>query len=421
MIIKHAQLRDREGLWDIVIDKENIVDITKDYPLKDQDKVIDARENLVTSPFIEPHTHLDYALTAGNPSWNMTGTLSEGLNIQRKRGDLSKQEIKTRARKAIKWYIANGVQIIRTHTNISDSQLIGLHAMLELQEEFAHMLELQIVAFPQQGIYTDSKMVAQLEAALKEGADVVGGAPHFEFTREDSVQSVKKIFELSQKYNCMIDIHCDETDDDHSRALEVVIAEAYHMGIGHLVSASHTTAFGSYNNAYAYKILENAVKSNINFIANPLVNINLQGRYDSYPVRRGLTRVKELLETGINVCFGHDDLLDSIYPLGTANMLQVLLMGIHVCHLTGYDQMNKSLDLITTNSAKTVQVEQEYGIEVGKPANFIILQAKNDYDALRRQSPILYSIRQGNIIAENNPLQAKLWLGNEEDEVEFLY
>lgn len=422
MIIKDALLREKEGLWNIVIENGEITEITKEFLPQNGVEVVDAKGNLVIPPFIEPHTHLDYALTAGDPSWNISGTLSEGLDICKKRREkLSKHEIKERTRTALKWLIANGVQYVRTHTNISDQQLVGLQAMLEIKEEFANFLELQIVAFPQQGIYTDSVMLSRLEEALKEGADIVGGAPHFEFTREDSVKSVKKIFELSQKYNCMIDIHCDETDDDHSRALEVVASEAYHMGIGHLVTASHTTAFGSYNNAYAFKLLDLAEKSRINFIANPLVNINLQGRYDSYPIRRGITRVKELLEVGINVCFGHDDLLDPIYPLGTGNMLQVLLMGVHVCHLTGYEQMRRSLDLITYNSAITLQIEDKYGIEVGNPANLIILQATGDYDALRRQSPVLYSIRFGKVIAENNMLQATLHLGNQAEKTSFSF
>lgn len=423
MIIKDALLRDKEGLWNIVINnKGEITEITKESPIQYKNTVIDAMGNLVIPPFIEPHTHLDYALTAGDPSWNISGTLSEGLEIcKKKRESLSKEEIKGRARNALKWFIANGVQFVRTHTNISDPQLIGLLAMLEIKEEFAHFLDLQIVAFPQQGIYTESEMVSRLEAALKEGADLVGGAPHFELTREDSVKSVKKVFELSEKYNCMIDIHCDETDDDHSRSLEVLASEAYRMGIGHLVTASHTTAFGSYNNSYAFKLLGLVEKAKINFIANPLVNINLQGRYDNYPIRRGITRVRELMEANLNVCFGHDDLLDPIYPLGTGNMLQVLLMGIHVCHLTGYEQMSKSLDLITYNSAKTLQVKDKYGIEVGKPANLVILQATNDYDALRRQSQVLYSIRNGKVIAQNNFLQATLHLGNQPEKISFLY
>src|SRR5699024_765053 len=215
--------------------------------------------------------------------------------------------------------------------------------------------------------------VELLEEALKMGADVVGGIPHFEFTREYGVESLKTSFDLAEKYDRLVDIHCDEIDDEQSRFVEVVAKEAYERGLGSKVTASHTTAMWSYNNAYTYKLFRLLGMSEINFVSNPLINIHLQGRFDTYPKRRGLTRVKELLEAGMNVCFGHDDIVDPWYPLGTGNMIQVLHMGIHASQLMGYEQISDSIELSTTCCAKTMPIDATYGIEVGKDANMIVL------------------------------------------------
>ena len=266
-------------------------------------------------------------------------------------------------------------------------------------------VELQIVAFPQEGILSYPNGKELLEEALRMGADVVGGIPHYEFTREYGVDSLKIAFELAVKYDRLVDIHCDEVDDEHSRFVEVVAAEAYKYGLGERVTASHTTAMHSYNDSYVTKLFRLLKLADINFVANPLVNTHLQGRFDSYPKRRGITRVKELTEANLTVCFGHDDIFDQWYPLGTGNMLQVLHMGLHVCHLTGYDQVMKSFDYITTNSARTLHIQDRYGIEEGKPANLIIVDANDEYEAIRRQSSVLYSIREGKIIAKTKPAE----------------
>ena len=223
---------------------------------------------------------------------------------------------------------------------------------------------------------------ALLEEALKLGADVVGAIPHFEYTREYGVESLHIAFRLAQQYDRPLDIHCDEIDDEQSRFVETVAALALKAGIGPRVTASHTTAMHSYNGAYTSRLFRLLKLSGINFVANPLVNIHLQGRFDDYPKRRGITRVKELLAAGINVCFGHDDVFDPWYPLGTGNMLQVLHMGLHVCQLMGYQQINDSLQLITDNSARTFGLE-DYGIVSGNPANLIILPAENGFEAVR--------------------------------------
>jgi cytosine/creatinine deaminase len=419
MLLKNAKLREKQGLWQIHMVDGKIVRIAEEIIVED-DQVLDVGGCLVLPPFVEPHIHLDTTLTAGEPEWNISGTLFEGIQRWSERKEsLTIEDVKTRSKTALKWQIAQGIQHVRTHVDVTDPELTALKALLEVKEEMAPFVDLQLVAFPQEGILSYPNGGELLEEALRMGADVVGGIPHYEFTREYGVDSLKLAFELAAKYDRLVDIHCDEIDDEQSRFVEVVAAEAYKYGMGECVTASHTTAMHSYNDAYTSKLFRLLKLSGINFVANPLVNIHLQGRFDSYPKRRGITRVKELQEAGLNVCFGHDDIFDPWYPLGTGNMLQVLQMGIHVCQLMGYDQIVNSIDLITANSAKTLHIEDKYGIEEGKPANVIVLAAENEYDAIRRQTPVQYSIRGGEIIAETKPSEAAILLGGEKERVTF--
>lgn len=411
MIITNAKLRGKEGLWNIVIEDGKIQKVTQSIEDTQGKRMIDAEENLVLPPFVEPHIHLDTTLTAGEPEWNKSGTLFEGIQRWAQRKEtLTVDDVKRRSKTALKWQIAQGIQHVRTHVDVTDPDLTALKALLEVKEEMAPYVDIQLVAFPQEGILSFPNGKELLEEAMKMGADAVGGIPHFEFTREYGVESMGLVFDLAEKYDRLVDIHCDEIDDEQSRFVEVVAKEAYERGWGTRTTASHTTAMGSYNDAYAYKLFRLLKMSNINFVSNPLVNIHLQGRFDTYPKRRGLTRVKELQEAGMNVCFGHDDIFDPWYPLGTGNMLQVLHMGIHASQLMGYDQIVNSIDLITQNSAKTLNIAEKYGIEEGKPANFIILSAKDEYDAIRKQASVRYSIRNGNIIAETEPSKSMIHL-----------
>ena len=421
MIIKNATLRGRQGLWHISIVDGKFASMTQNLDeLHTDGKVIDVAGSLVLPPFIEPHIHLDTTLTAGEPEWNLSGTLFEGIQRWSQRKEtLTHEDVKTRAKTALKWQIAQGIQYVRTHVDVTDPQLIALKAMLEVKEEMKDFVDIQLVAFPQEGILSYPNGPELLEEALKLGADVVGGIPHFEFTREYGVESMKIMFDLAEKYNVLIDVHCDEIDDEQSRFLEVVAKEAYERGLGAKTTASHTTAMGSYNDAYTYKLFRLLKMSGINFVSNPLVNIHLQGRFDTYPKRRGLTRVKELNEAGLNVCFGHDDIFDPWYPLGTGNMLQVLHMGIHASQLMGYEQIVDSIDMITTNSARTLHIEDVYGIEVGKPANFIVLDAENEYETIRKQAKVRYSFRKGELIAETKPSETIISLGAETEQVTF--
>ncbi|HEY9849965.1 MAG TPA: cytosine deaminase [Leptolyngbyaceae cyanobacterium] len=362
---------------------------------------IDIQGKLVSPPFVESHIHLDSALTAGEPRWNQSGTLFEGIEIWRERKQsLTLEDVKERALKTLKLQASQGVLFVRSHADVSESSLTALQGLLAVRELVKDWMTLQVVAFPQDGIYGHSKNEELLEEALKLGADVVGGIPHYEFTREDGVKSVHRIFELAEKYDRLIDIHCDEIDDEQSRFLEVVAAGAIRTGLNEKVTASHTTAFGSYNNAYAGKLMGFLQRAKINFIANPLINITLQGRTDTYPKRRGVTRVKELWQAGLNVSLGHDCIQDPWYSLGTGNMLDVAHMAVHVCQMTGMAEIDACFDMVTTHGAKTLHLEDKYGIEVGKPANLIVLDADNTFDAIRRRATVLYVISQGKLLGE---------------------
>ena len=415
MLIKNIRLLDREGLFDIRIVDGKFAEIAENLEALNNEEVIEGKGALASAPFIEPHIHLDTTLTAGEPEWNKSGTLFEGIERWSQRKEfLTKEDVKTRAKKAIEWQVANGIQFIRTHVDVTDESLVALKAMIEVREEVKDYVTLQIVAFPQEGILSYPNGLELIEEAIKLGADVIGAIPHFEFTREYGVESINKMMELAKKYDVLVDVHCDEIDDEQSRFIEVLAARAYEYNMGHKVTASHTTAMHSYNGAYTYKLFRLLKMSGINFVANPLVNIHLQGRFDTYPKRRGVTRVKEMVEADINVCFGHDDIMDPWNPLGTGNMLQVLHMGLHVCQMMGYSEINESIDLITNNSARTLNISDKYGIEVGKPGNMIILPAENGYDAIRRQVPVHYSIREGRVISKTTLSETTVDFGTKE-------
>lgn len=415
MLVKNIHINGREGLWQIAIEDGKIARILPNEEQIDfSGNILDGEQGIVYPPFVEPHIHLDATQTAGQPNWNQSGTLFEGIERWAERKSLlSHEDVKSRAWKTLKWQIANGVQHVRTHVDVSDPTLTALKAMLEVKKEVAPWVDLQIVAFPQEGILSYPNGEALLDQAMAMGADVVGGIPHFEFTREYGVESMHIAFNIARKYNKQIDIHCDEIDDEQSRFVETVAALALKYEMGDKVTASHTTAMHSYNNAYASRLFRLLKLSKIHFVANPLVNIHLQGRFDTYPKRRGVTRVKEMLKNNINVCFGHDDVFDPWYPLGTANMLQVLHMGLHVCQLMGYGQINDGLKLVTENSAKALGLHG-YGVEEGNAANFIILPAENGFDAVRRQVPTRYSIRHGKVIAETKLAETTIHLNDNE-------
>lgn len=409
MLIQNIAIENSGEPVDIRIENGIFKTIYKALTPMPGEEIIDGSGKSAFPPFIESHVHLDTCLTAGDPVWNMSGTLFEGIECWSKRKEkLNKQDVKDRARRAVKLQAQNGIQHVRTHVDTTDPTLTAMEAMLELKDELKDYVNIQIVAFPQEGIQSFPKGKELLENAVKMGADCVGAIPHFEFTREYAVESVNYCMELAEKYGRLVDVHCDEIDDEQSKGLEVLACRALESGMRERVTASHTTAMHSYNNAYCGKLFRLLRMSDINFVSNPLVNTHLQGRFDSYPRRRGVTRVKELLANGNNVSFGHDDIFDPWYPLGDGNMLDVVHMGLHVCQMMGYEEIRDSYRLITHNAARTLNLGDSYGIREGNPASFLILNAGDFYSALNLHTEVLYSFNRGRLIASTVPAVKKV-------------
>ncbi len=409
MLLKNVHVDSHEEVVDVRILNGKFSEIKANLAPYDGEEVIDGKENLLLPPFVDSHVHLDATLTAGQPEWNETGTLFDGIRIwSERKQDLTKEDVKSRAKKTLLNMVGHGIQHVRSHVDVTDPHLIAARALLELREELKDQIDLQLVAFPQEGILSYPHGRELMEQAVKEGLDVVGGIPHFEFTTEYGWQSVHFLMALADKYDRLVDVHCDEIDDPASRNLEVLATEAYERGMKDRVTASHTTAMGSYNDAYTYKLFRLLRMSDINFVSNPLVNVHLGGRFDTYPKRRGVTRIKELTEAGINVSFGEDDIQDPWNPLGNGNMLDAVTMGVYIAHLMGYHQLQDAFNYVTYNGAKTLHISDDYGIEVGKPANCILLNAHDFYNALNKHVEVLYNIRQGKVLAETKPAETKV-------------
>lgn len=411
MLLKDLHLGNAQETVDIRVTDGKFAQIAPNLePIPGEETVTDCAGKMVLPPFVESHVHLDTCLTAGRPRWNLTGTLFEGIQCwEEYKPFLTKQEVKERVNKAIRMQASNGIQYVRTHVDINDPKLTALEAILELREEVRDYMEIQIVAFPQYGILSYPKGAELLEQALKMGADAAGAIPHFEFTREYSVESLNICFDLAQKYNKLIDVHCDEIDDEASRGLETLATRAYETGMKDMVTASHTTAMHSYNNAYVIRLMRILKLSGINFVANPCVNVHLGGRADTYPKRRSMTRVKELTDEGINVSFGSDDIFDPWNPLGNAKMRDQVFMGLYTGHMLGYDEIVNSYRFVTTNAARTLHLGDDYGIAEEKDANFVILDAKDWYDALNYDAPILRNYRKGKLIASTAPVDKQVF------------
>lgn len=404
MLLKNLYIENAQELTDIRVLDGKFAEIAPVLAPNESEEVIDFGGKLALPPFIESHVHLDTCLTAGDPVWNMSGTLFEGIECWAKRKDkLTKADVRDRVQRAVRMQAANGIQHVRTHVDVTDPKLTAMEAMLELKQELKDVMDIQIVAFPQEGILSYPNGKELMENAVRMGADVVGAIPHFEFTREYSVESLNFAMKLAEKYDRLVDVHCDEIDDEASRGLETLAARAYEMQMFDRVTASHTTAMHSYNNAYVLRLMRLLKLSRINFVANPLVNTHLQGRVDTYPKRRGVTRVRELTQEGLNVSFGHDDIFDPWYPLGNGNLRDVVFMGLHVCQMMGYEEIMNAYRFISTNAARTLHLGDQYGIRVGNPADLIVLDAKNYYDALNYNSPVLRSYKNGRLIAQAEP------------------
>lgn len=409
MLIKNVHIESNDEPQDVRIEDGKFVAIEATIEAHEGEQVIDGAGKLLLPPFIDSHVHLDATRTAGQPEWNETGTLFDGIRIWGERvKTLTKEDVKSRAKQTIREQVANGIQTVRSHVDVTDPNLTALEALLEVREEVKDVVDLQLVAFPQSGILSFPHGKELMETAVKMGVDVIGGIPHYEFTRDYGVESLKFIVDLAEKYDKLIDVHCDEIDDPNSRNLEVLATLAYETGLGDHVTASHTTAMSSYNDAYCYKLFRLLELSKVNFVCNPEVNIHLGGRFDTYPKRRSMTRIKELSEAGVNVSFGEDDIKDPWYPMGNGNMMDQVQVGILAGQLMGYTQIKNAYQFVTNNAAKTLHIGDHYGIAVGKPANCIMLNQTNFYDALNEHAEVLYSIRGGKVLVETQPKQVKL-------------
>lgn len=391
----NANIYRNEEATEILVKDGVIEQIGKGLPSADEE--IDLKGRLIVPPYVDSHLHLDYVYTGGgDDAKNASGTLFEGIaRWHDVKKNQSFEDAKARMLKGIEEEVSKGVQYIRTHIDVCDPDLTGLKAMLELREELKDNVTIQIVAFPQEGMYAYKGAVELMEEALKMGADCVGGIPHFEWAYEFGQDSVRKTVELALKYDKLIDVHCDETDDPMSRHVQLLNALVMIEDIGARTAASHTCSFGSADDAYAFRMMGLFEQSGMNFIALPTENAYLQGRQDTYPKRRGLTRVKEFWENGINISFGQDSINDPWYPAGNGNMMNILDNGIHLAQTMSLPQLDVCLDFITFNGAKTLNIADEYGLEVGKAANFLVLDADTPFEAVRQRADVLASVRNG--------------------------
>jgi cytosine deaminase len=415
LLIRGARVRG--ALRDIGIRGGRIVEISPD---EEALQTLDAAGALVTPALVEPHIHLDAVLTVGQPRYNESGSLFEGIAIWGERvRDLTIDDVKQRVRTVLRWQLANGVLFVRSHVDVCDPQLTALRALLELRGVVAGQMTLQLVAFPQQGIQSFPDGEALMRRAVELGADVVGAIPHFEISREYGEQSVKFALALAAETGKQVDIHCDETDDEQSRFLEVMAAETIRLGLEGRVTASHTTAMHSYNNAYAYRLINNVRRAGLHMVTNPLDNSVLQGRFDSYPIRRGHTRVKELLAAGVNVCIGHDSVMDPWYPLGYGDPLQAAAVFAHYGQMSGYSELSALIEMITVNGARALGLT-DYGLEPGCHADLVVFDAPTEMDAIRLIAPRRAVIRAGQIVARTVPAQHTVVWNGAEETVDFL-
>ncbi|XPV75820.1 MAG: amidohydrolase family protein [Desulfovibrio sp.] len=418
LIIRNATVDGHKEQVDIACKDGKIVEIA---PAIKAEAVttIDAEGQLVTPPFVDSHFHMDATLSMGMPRLNQSGTLLEGIKIWGElKPDLTPEGIKERALKLITWSIAKGNLAIRTHVDTTDPTLMAVDVLLEVREEMKEFIDIQLVAFPQDGVLRCKEGVALMEKALDKGVDVVGGIPHFERTMEEGRQSVKLLCEMAEKRGLMVDMHCDESDDPHSRHIETLTYETQRLGLHGRVAGSHLTSMHSMDNYYVSKLLPLMAEAQMNCVCNPLVNMNLQGRHDTYPKRRGLMRVPELMAQGINISLGHDDVMDPWYPMGTHDMLEVAHMGAHALHMTGVAQQESLFDAVTVNAAKTLNLTG-YGLAAGCNADMVILQASNKMEAMRLHPTRLHVIRRGKVISHTPPVVANVTLGQTAHKVDF--
>ncbi|XXK31100.1 amidohydrolase family protein [Rhodobacteraceae bacterium nBUS_24] len=414
LIVKNASLANGDSGVDIGCKGDTITAIEKDLAAE-AGQIIDACGNLVSPPFVDPHFHMDATLSLGTPRMNVSGTLLEGISLW---GELkpiqSVEQIFERAMRYCDLAISMGLGAIRSHVDICDDTLKGVEALLEVQKQVSTHLDLQLVAFPQDGVFRDPTALTNLNRALDMGVSIVGGIPHFERTMDEGANSVRALCEIAAKRGLMVDMHCDESDDPHSRHIETLAFETQRLGLQGRVAGSHLTSMHSMDNYYVSKLIPLIAEAGVHAIPNPLINIMLQGRHDSYPKRRGQTRVRELRDAGITVGFGSDCVMDPWYSLGKADMLDVAFMGLHVGQLSSRADMRWCFDAVTKNSAEIMGLEK-YGVDVGNFADLVILQAKDPIEAIRLRPTRLSVIRRGKLIAQTTPSVSTLYMSDRPD------
>ena len=407
LIIRKANLPDGRTGIDIGIKDGKILVLESSLSAKATEE-IDASGKLVSPPFVDAHFHMDATLSLGLPRLNQSGTLLEGIALWGElKPHLTIEAIKERALRYCDLAVARGLLAIRSHVDICDPRLLAVDALLEVRKEVAPYLDLQLVAFPQDGYLRDTGAAKLMETALDRGVDVVGGIPHFERTMAEGKKSVEDLCRIAAERGLRVDMHCDESDDPNSRHIEILTAETVRHGLQGRVTGSHLTSMHSMDNYYVSKLLPLMAEAEMNVIANPLINITLQGRHDTYPKRRGMTRVPELIHAGVNVAFGQDCVMDPWYSLGSADMLEVASMGLHLAQMTGVDQMRECFQAITEVPAAIMGLEG-YGIRKGCNADLVILQAKDPIEALRLKANRLFVIRRGKVISTSPPAESHL-------------
>lgn len=407
LLVRGANLPDGRVVQDIAVKDGHIAEIGPAIQAKAA-REIDARGRLVTPPFVDAHFHMDSTLSLGQPRLNESGTLLEGIKLWSElKPHLTVEAIKKRAHEFSRWAIARGSLAVRSHVDVCDDRLLAVDALLEVKREIAPWLDLQLVAFPQDGFFRHPKARENLLRALDKGVEVVGGIPHFERTMAEGAASVKALCEIAAERGLPVDLHCDETDDPLSQHVETLACETERLGLQGRVTGSHLTSMHSMDNYYVSKLIPLMRDAGLHVVANPLINITIQGRHDTYPKRRGMTRVKELMAAGINVAMGHDCVMDPWYSLGSHDMLEVAHMGLHVGQMTGMAEMRRCFEAVTINAAKVMDL-RGYGLAPGCHADFVVLQAADPIEALRLRPARLQVVRRGKVIAETPPVTATL-------------
>ncbi|MDR5833517.1 amidohydrolase family protein [Caballeronia sp. LZ034LL] len=418
LIIRRAALAGARELVDIGMDAGRIAAIEPHLSAAARGE-IDAAGALVTPPFVDAHFHMDATLSYGLPRVNASGTLLEGIALWGElKPDLTQEALVERALQYCDWAVARGLLAIRSHVDVCDPRLLAVEALLEVKRRVKPYLDLQLVAFPQDGVLRSAGAFDNLKRAIALGVDVVGGIPHFERTMDDGAASVKLLCEFAAEQGLRVDMHCDESDDPLSRHIETLAAETHRLGLQGRVTGSHLTSMHSMDNYYVSKLIPLMRESGVAAIANPLINITLQGRADTYPKRRGMTRVPELMAAGVTVAFGHDCVMDPWYSLGSGDMLEVAHMGLHVAQMTGVEAMRACFDAVTVNPARILGLEG-YGIEVGCHADCVVLDARDPIEAIRLRAARTVVVRRGKVVSRSPAVRATLALEGRPGEVDF--